>query len=263
MIVFRKPLIRTLLASALAFGAAGPALADPPAPAGDTIDLDDPANADATSDVMTPWLSGLMDDMDHGLIGTWRLASAYIVANGKTIQHPSDGRTLTINADGSYVEEYATEKFGDTITISPGILTPTLTVEWPDPRDYVDPGISGMLPAPCKDTGVFSGRVVGQLWVPFDVDLDAYEEGVRYLGLPWLQVRPDMAASQKPQVVCPGAAVDVTASAASPPLGKGRANNTTDHGMVVEYDYALNEDLNFLRIRSRSTPRVVLYFVKQ
>ena len=206
--------------------------------------------------LLTNWNSSLVDGTDIGWQGTWILKSATLVAPQGTLQFPSAGHTLTIDYLGHYQLDYSTAHFLGAIQVNTYVFSGSMVTV--PPAGLMPAGI----PDSCANTGTFFGGVSGQMFAPYDVDLDRLNsDGSPVYGLPWMEVKLDPATSSKPYVKCHGAAINVKSTGTVLPLGAGR-RVSTEHGLVVAYDYEMDADLMTLAIRSRGMPRITYIFQK-
>lgn len=208
------------------------------------------------SSYLSPWNTAIQDKVDLGWKGSWKLASATLYAPHGAIQFPSAGHTLDVDYHGHFVLDYATAYFLASSHVSSEVFTgnhPLLP-----PAGSMPPGVPGS----CAERAEFSGRISGRLFADGDLNLDLLRSDGSALGIyPWLQVQVDQAASQRPALTCDGAEVQVRSTGTIPPLGAGRPT-LLPAGPVVEYDYEMDEDLTWLKIRSRAAPTVEYRFVR-
>jgi hypothetical protein len=206
--------------------------------------------------LLTNWSSSLTGGVDIGWKGTWILKSATLNAPNGTLQFPSAGHTLVIDYFGNYRFDYSTAHFLGAIQMNTNTFSGSMAMV--PPAGVMPAGI----PDSCANTGRFFGDVSGQMFAPFDIDLDRLNpDGTPVYGLPWMEIKLDPAASTKPYVKCKGADIDVKSTGTILPPGAGRSA-ITDRGQVVLYDYEMNTDLTTLVIRGRGMPRITYVFNK-
>ncbi len=208
--------------------------------------------------IWTNWDTVLTADVDTGWAGTWSLKAAVLEAGGNSIQFPLAGHTLTIDNNGHYTMNYATAH----MLSASEVQTPAFsgTFNWVPPAAVMPSGV----PQSCALTGQISGSAGGRLFAPFDVDLDRLgDDGQALYGLPWMEAAFDPALAVKPVITCPGASIDVEikGAAAVLPIGAGRGS-ITGNGMVVSYDYEMDQGLTTLIMVSRGSPRLTYVWVK-
>lgn len=235
--------MRLSLALLAGLAMAQPALAD------DTVDLDtDPTGSGTYTN--SPWDTALTDGLDYGLQGTWTLTSATITAPQGTLQFPTAGHILTIDPHGAYHLDYTSAYFLAEIQVNTGSFQGGIATV--PPAGLMPSGA----PASCADTAQFFGHVAGQIFAEFTPPTDPATPPQ-----PWLETQLNPAASVKPSLTCQGAAVTISSTGTLMPLGAGRPANT-GHGMVVPYDYAMDQALTSLIIQSRGMPKVTYRFAK-
>jgi hypothetical protein len=203
---------------------------------------------------LTDWQTMLAFDVDSGWQGNWLLESATVIAPSGSMQFPTAGHVLTIDYHGNYTLDYSTAYFLASIEVNTNAFTGSLPTV--PPAGLMPAGI----PANCGETAQFSGLISGKMFAPFDLDLDRLNpDGTPVYGLPWMEAALNPAASQKPEIACPGADVTVRSTGTMMPVGAGRGA-VTDNGPVVPYDYEMDADLTTLIMRSRGVPSVRYVF---
>jgi hypothetical protein len=235
-----KPIIATTLALMLAQSAAA-----------DDHDIGEQG-------IWTAWNTVLTADVDTGWTGMWTLMSATVKVGINSIQFPIASHTLTVDYHGNYTMDYSTAHM---LTASDAV-TPqfTGTMDWLPPSGSVPSGV----PDSCALTGQVSGHAGGKLFAPFDFDLDQLgDNGEALFGLPWIEAAFNPALAVKPQIVCPGADIDVVVKggAAVMPVGAGRGA-VTANGPIVPYDYEMDEALTTWIMVSRGSPSITYVWVK-
>lgn len=221
-----------------------------------TVIADDEPEMVGEEGLLTNWSTFLADGVDIGWQGTWILESATVVAPNGTIQAPSAGHTLTVDYHGNYSLDYSTAYFLESIQINTGAFSGSVATV--PPAGVMPPGV----PENCAYTGQIYGLVSGQLFAPFDIDLDRLNpDGSAVYGLPWMEAALDPGVSQMPYIECPGAEVTVKSTGSVLPIGAGRGA-TTQNGQVVPYDYEMDEALTTLTIKGQSVPRLIYIFRK-
>lgn len=208
--------------------------------------------------LLTNWNTQLVDEVDGGWAGTWRLRAAILRTGGKAIQFPLAGHSLTIDHFGNYTMDYKTAH----MLTSSYVEAPVFVghIDWIPPAGLMPSGV----PSSCATSGVISGFAGGKMFAPSDVDLDRLaDDGSAVYGLPWIEAVFDPSVAIRPKIRCPGADIDVEVkgAAAVMPIGAGRGNMAA-RGPVVSYDYSMSEDLTSFTMISRGNPRLIYLWVK-
>ncbi len=159
----------------------------------------------------TPHGTSIIDNSDVALEGTWILVEAYAhTVQGKR-PHPFAGHMLTINPDGTFLEDYSTAYSRN---------------------------------QSLRSQYEVSGKSGGKLMIELEADLDVWDdpdvlEGDKYI--PHLVMQRDMSIGPKPEIKSRGMPVG---NMVPQPLGAGRAYNIGDGEIWVHYDYEMEYDPN-------------------
>ena len=155
---------------------------------------------------------------ENELVGTWTLKSQIMQAPQGSIPSKFSGRTLTFNADGTYSEDYSTEK------------APTQTINTPDVTINND----------CKSTG----SSYGLYSVKNEADLDTTPP--TFIDL--LFITPE--GGEKPQIICENSLGTSNTQKLSSTMPLGAGPSTVEG---VKYTYTINNDASVLTLVQHNT----------